>query len=55
MIEPTTVEETITILGNIKEKYQEHHNVNYTDKAIEACVRLTERYIIGPFSSRTKP
>lgn len=49
MIEPTTVEETITILGNIKEKYQEHHNVNYTDKAIEACVRLTERYITDRF------
>lgn len=49
MIEPTTVGETITILGNIKEKYQEHHNVNYTDQAIEACVRLTERYITDRF------
>jgi ATP-dependent Clp protease ATP-binding subunit ClpC len=45
MIEPTSVSETIEILHNIKEKYENHHNVNYTEKAIEACVKLTERYI----------
>jgi ATP-dependent Clp protease ATP-binding subunit ClpC len=45
MVEPTTVEETIQILHNIKDKYEEHHNVTFTDDAIEACVRLTERYI----------
>jgi len=45
IVEPTTVEETIQILHNIKEKYEEHHNVDYTDKAIEACVKLTNRYM----------
>ncbi len=45
MVEPTNVEETIEILNKIKERYEEHHNVNYTPKAIEACVKLTERYI----------
>ena len=45
IVEPTTIEETIHILHNIKERYEEHHNVNYTDDAIEACVRLTNRYI----------
>ncbi len=45
MVVPTNEEETIEILNNIKEKYEEHHNVDYTDKAIEACVKLTERYI----------
>ncbi|HRN41270.1 MAG TPA: ATP-dependent Clp protease ATP-binding subunit, partial [Vicingus sp.] len=45
MIEPTTVEETITILNNVKEKYENHHNVIYTPEAIEACVKLTDRYI----------
>lgn len=45
LVEPTTVEETIQILNNIKEKYEEHHNVNYTPEAIMACVKLTERYI----------
>lgn len=45
MVDPTTKEETIQILNNIKEKYEEHHNVNYTDDAIEACVNLTDRYI----------
>lgn len=45
MIEPTTVDETIEILNNIKEKYEDHHNVNFTPEAIEACVKLTERYI----------
>ena len=45
MVEPTTPEETTQILHNIKEKYEEHHSVNYTDEAIEACVSLTSRYI----------
>ncbi|MGS2763309.1 ATP-dependent Clp protease ATP-binding subunit [Sinomicrobium sp. M5D2P9] len=45
IVEPTTVEETIEILHNIKEKYEEHHNVNYTEEAIEACVKLTNRYM----------
>ncbi|RMG78692.1 MAG: ATP-dependent Clp protease ATP-binding subunit, partial [Bacteroidetes bacterium] len=45
LVEPTTVEETIQILNNIKEKYEEHHNVIYTPEAIEACVKLTDRYI----------
>ncbi|MEE0978044.1 MAG: ATP-dependent Clp protease ATP-binding subunit [Muribaculaceae bacterium] len=44
-VEPTTAEETLTILNNIKDKYEQHHNVNYTDEAIEACVSLTGRYI----------
>ncbi len=45
MVEPTSIEETIIILNNIKERYEEHHNVTYTPDAIEACVRLTNRYI----------
>jgi len=45
MVDPTSVEETIDILMNIKERYEEHHNVNYTDDAIVACVKLTQRYI----------
>jgi ATP-dependent Clp protease ATP-binding subunit ClpC len=45
MVEPTSVDETIIILNNIKERYEEHHNVTYTDEAIEACVKLTTRYI----------
>ncbi|MBU2018141.1 MAG: ATP-dependent Clp protease ATP-binding subunit, partial [Bacteroidetes bacterium] len=45
IIEPTTQEETIQILNNIKERYEEHHSVTYTDEAIAACVKLTERYI----------
>ena len=45
LIEPTSIEETIQILNNIKEKYEEHHNVNYTEEAIESCVHLTARYI----------
>lgn len=45
MVEPTSEEETLTILNNIKDKYEEHHNVTYTDDAITACVRLTERYL----------
>ncbi|MBQ2045726.1 MAG: ATP-dependent Clp protease ATP-binding subunit, partial [Muribaculaceae bacterium] len=45
MVNATTTEETIQILNNIKEKYEEHHNVIYTPEAIKACVKLTERYI----------
>jgi len=45
VVDPTTVDETIQILNNIKDKYEEHHSVNYTDEAIEACVKLTSRYI----------
>ncbi|MGV8828796.1 MAG: ATP-dependent Clp protease ATP-binding subunit [Breznakibacter sp.] len=45
MIEPTTIDETMEILNNIKEKYENHHSVFYTPEAIEACVKLTERYI----------
>lgn len=49
IVEPTSVEETILILNNIKEKYEEHHNVSYTDEAIEACVKLTNRYMTDRF------
>jgi ATP-dependent Clp protease ATP-binding subunit ClpC len=45
IIEPTSSSETIQILNNIKDRYEDHHSVNYTPEAIEACVRLTERYI----------
>lgn len=45
IVEPTTAEETLQILRNIKGKYEEHHNVCYTDDALEACVKLTGRYI----------
>ena len=45
MVEPTTADETLQILNNIKEKYEAHHNVNYTDEALVACVSLTERYM----------
>ena len=45
MVDPTTSEETLQILQNIKEKYEDHHNVIYTDDAIKACVKLTDRYI----------
>jgi ATP-dependent Clp protease ATP-binding subunit ClpC len=45
IIEPTNEEETIEILNNIKERYEDHHNVNYNDEAIKACVALTTRYI----------
>jgi ATP-dependent Clp protease ATP-binding subunit ClpC len=51
MVEPTTKEETLEILRQVKEKYENHHNVRYTDEALEACVNLTERYI----SDRTFP
>ena len=45
IVEPTSVEETIQILNNIKEKYEDHHNVNFTPEAVNACVKLTNRYI----------
>ncbi|ANH60985.1 ATP-dependent Clp protease ATP-binding subunit [Dokdonia donghaensis] len=49
IVEPTSVEETIEILQNIKGKYEEHHNVSYTDEALEACVKLTNRYMTDRF------
>ena len=49
MVEPTSVEETIQILNNIKSKYEEHHSVRYSDKAIEEAVRLSDRYISDRF------
>ncbi|KYG80183.1 ATP-dependent Clp protease ATP-binding subunit ClpC [Roseivirga ehrenbergii] len=49
MVDPTTVEETAMILENIKEKYEEHHHVNYTPEAIKACVALSDRYISDRF------
>jgi len=49
MVEPTTVEETIQILHQVKDKYEDHHNVHYTDEAIQACVNLTARYITDRF------
>lgn len=45
LVDPTSIDETIDILNNIKERYEEHHNVSYTPDAIEACVKLTNRYI----------
>ncbi|MCE5174179.1 MAG: ATP-dependent Clp protease ATP-binding subunit [Bacteroidales bacterium] len=45
IVEPTTAEETLQILHNIKDRYEEHHHVIYTDEALEACVRLTQRYV----------
>lgn len=49
IVEPTSVEETITILNNIKNKYEDHHSVTYTNEAIEACVKLTNRYMSERF------
>jgi ATP-dependent Clp protease ATP-binding subunit ClpC len=49
IVEPTNIEETITILNNIKGKYEDHHNVIFTDEAIEACVKLTDRYMSERF------
>ena len=49
MVDPTTVDETIQILKNIKSKYEEHHQVRYADKAIEEAVRLSDRYITDRF------
>ena len=45
IVEPTTAEETLEILHNIKEKYEEHHNVSYTEEALKACVKLADRYM----------
>ena len=45
IVEPTSADETLQILQNIKERYEEHHNVKYTDEALEACVKLADRYI----------
>lgn len=45
LVEPTTSEETYTILKNIKERYENHHNVTYTDEALQACVKMTDRYV----------
>jgi ATP-dependent Clp protease ATP-binding subunit ClpC len=49
MVEPTSIEETIQILNQIKDKYEDHHNVIYTPEAINACVNLTARYIMDRF------
>lgn len=49
LLEPTTAEDTIQILHNIKDRYEDHHKVVYTDAALEACVRLTERYVSDRF------
>ena len=49
IVEPTSVDETITILNNIKAKYEDHHNVIYSQEAIEACVKLTNRYMTDRF------
>ena len=45
MVDPTSAEETLEILRNVREKYENHHNVNYTDEALKACVDLTQRYV----------
>ena len=45
MVEPTSPEETLEILRKVKDKYESHHNVNYTDEALQACVELTQRYV----------
>ncbi|WP_440999476.1 ATP-dependent Clp protease ATP-binding subunit [Fodinibius sp. SL11] len=49
MVDPTTPEETTEILSQIKDKYEEHHSVRYSDEAIEACVKLTDRYVTDHF------
>jgi ATP-dependent Clp protease ATP-binding subunit ClpC len=49
IIDPTTVDETVEILNNIKDRYEEHHHVNYTPEAIKACVMLTNRYVTDRF------
>ena len=49
LVEPTTVEETMQILHNIKDRYEDHHHVTYTDEALTACVKLTERYVTDRF------
>ena len=49
VVDPTTIEETVNILENIKDKYESHHNVNYTPSAIDACVKFSDRYISDRF------
>src|SRR2546421_390784 len=49
LVEPASIDETLEILNNIKERYEEHHNVNYTPEALKACVSLTSRYITDRF------
>ncbi len=49
IVQPTTVDETLEILRNIKDQYESHHNVNFTEKALEACVKLTDRYVSDRF------
>src|SRR3954470_15282882 len=49
LVEPASIDESLEILNNIKERYEEHHNVNYTPEAIKACVKLTARYITDRF------
>ena len=49
LVEPTTTDETMQILENIKERYEQHHHVNYTPEALKACVKLTERYVTDRF------
>lgn len=49
LVEPTTNEETLQILKNIRDRYEFHHHVSYTDEALEACVRLTDRYVTDRF------
>lgn len=49
LIEPTTTDETLQILKNIKERYEQHHHVQYSDEALLACVKLTERYVTDRF------
>lgn len=49
IVEPTTTEQTLAILRNIKDRYDEHHGVTFSDEALEACVKLTERYVTDRF------
>src|SRR5690625_3961029 len=49
MVDPTTPEETIEILSQIKDKYEQHHSVAYSGEAIDACVKLTDRYVTDHF------
>lgn len=49
IVEPTTTEQTLAILRNIKDRYEEHHGVTFSDEALEACVKLTERYVADRF------
>ena len=49
LVEPTTADETLQILRNIKDRYEHHHHVSYTDEALQACVRLTDRYVSDRF------